>query len=118
MAKQNPRGSAAITALSIPTEQRKFLRGLFTDAREGIRDDLCHHAGEVRDRASLGREEAAYEALLAALTRGWIVVDSDVRCVLCDLAMAIDRANEYERVVAEHAALLGIRRQVWEGANR
>ena len=30
----------------------------------------------------------------------------------------IDRENEYARVVAEHAALLGLRRQVCEGAEQ
>jgi hypothetical protein len=68
--------------------------------------------------ANLRREEAAYEALLAALDSGSIVVSDDIRCVLCDLALMIDRENEYERVVAEHAALLGLRGQVNAGAGR
>ncbi|HEY0316886.1 MAG TPA: hypothetical protein VGC49_01185 [Solirubrobacterales bacterium] len=80
--------------------------------RDGVREDLARFPDRVRNTAALHREEAAYDALLAALDSGSIVVSGDIRCVLCDLALTIDRENEYERVVAEHAALLGVRQQV------
>jgi hypothetical protein len=66
----------------------------------------------------LQREEGAYDALLAALDGGSIVASPDVCRVLGDLAQMIDRENEYERVVAEHAALLGVRERVCEGVGR
>jgi hypothetical protein len=112
MANQNPTGGGAIVALTLRSKDRKFLRGFFTDAREGIRDDLTHFPDRVKDPVRLQREEAVYEALLAALDSGSLAVSGDIRCVLCDLALMIDRENEYERVVAEHAALLGIRQQI------
>jgi hypothetical protein len=111
MANENPTGGSGAVALAIPSKDQKFLRGLFTDVREGVRDDLASFPDQVRNPAALHREEAAYEALLAALDSGSLVASGDIRCVLCDLAMTIDRENEYERVVAEHAALLGVRQQ-------
>lgn len=112
MANQNPTGGGAVIALTIPSRDRKFLRGLFSDVTEGVRDDLARFPDQVRNPAALHREEAAYETLSAALDSGSIVVSGDIRCVLCDLAMTIDRENEYERVLAEHAALLGLRNQM------
>lgn len=117
MANTDPTGGGGV-ALAIPPKDKKFLRGLFTDVREGVRDDLASFPDRVRNPAALHREEAAYEALLAALDSGSLVVSGDIRCVLCDLALTIDRENEYDRVVAEHAALLGLRRQVNAGARR
>ena len=116
MAKQNPRGSSVRVALAIPSRHRKFLHRVFAAARAGVRDELDRFPDRVRSLDGLRREEAAYEALLAALDSGAIVASGDVRCVLCDLAVTIDRENEYERVVAEHAALLDVRRQI--GARR
>jgi hypothetical protein len=119
MATENPTGGGAAVALSTPSRDRKFLRDLLTDVREGVRDDLTRFPEQVRNPATLHREEAAYEALLAALDSSSVVVSGDIRCVLCDLAMTIDRENEYERVVAEHASLLGLRRgQFSVGAER
>jgi hypothetical protein len=77
-------------------------------ARGGIRDELADHAEEVRDPACLRREESAYDALLAALDSGRLAVSADIRRVLGELAQMIDRENEYERVVAEHAALANL----------
>jgi hypothetical protein len=111
MAKQNPTGSGAI-ALAVSPKDRKFLYGVFTGVREGVRDDLASFPDQVRNPATLRREEAAYEALLVALDSGSLIVSGDIRCVLCDLALTIDRENEYDRVVAEHAALLGLRDQL------
>jgi phage terminase Nu1 subunit (DNA packaging protein) len=86
-------------------------------ARSGIRDELAKYPESLREPVRLHREEAVYDALLAALDSGSLVVTGDLRCVLRDLAETIDRANEYERVVAEHAALLGLRKQICEGAS-
>ncbi len=108
MAKDNPTGDGGLVALTIPTEDREFLRGLFIEVREGIRD-------QALNPVALRREEAVYDALLAALDNGSVVLSGDLRCVLCNLAVTIDRESEYGRVVAEHAALLGLRRQAAGG---
>ena len=97
---------------------RRFLRSVFQMARSGIHDELAEYPDELRGPLRLHREEAVFDTLLAALDSGSLVVSGDLRCVLSDLAETIDRANEYERVVAEHAALLGLRRQVCEGSKR
>lgn len=115
MARQNPTGGGARVALAIPSRHQEFLRRVFTSASAGVHDDLARFPDRVRNPDGLRREEAAYDALLAALDSGAIVATGDVRCVLCDLAVTIDRENEYERVVAEHAALLGLRRQIGAG---
>lgn len=118
MARTDPTGDGPAVALTIPPDDAAFLRSVFQMARGGIRDELAEYPDELREPLRLHREEVVYEALLAALDSGSLVVTGDLRCVLSDLAETIDRANEYERVVAEHAALLGVRRQVCEGARR
>lgn len=115
MADQNPTGGAESVALTIPPADRRFLRGVFTMARNGIRDELVEYPDDLREPVRLHREEAAYEKLLSALDSLSIVPDVDVRQVLTDLAETIDRTNEYERVIAEHAALLGVREQIRAG---
>jgi hypothetical protein len=117
MARTNPTGDGQSVALTIPQDDNRFLRGVFTMARDGIRDELTEYPEELREPVRLHREEAAYEKLLDALDASAIVPDGDVLHVLTDLAETIDRANEYERVVAEHAALLGIRDQIRLGRN-
>jgi hypothetical protein len=118
MANENPTGRGAALALTIPAGQVPFLRDLFEMARNGIRDELAEFPDQLREPARLRREETAYEALLAALDSGSIVVSDDTCRVLCELARMIDRENEYERVVVEHAALLDLRKQICEGAKR
>ena len=115
MATANPTGAGAAVALTIPSEDRRFLRGVFTDAREGVRRDLTDYPDQLRDPARLRREEATYNSLLAALNSGSIVPDPATRDALCSLAKVIDAANEYDRVIAEHAALLGLSEQLSEG---
>jgi hypothetical protein len=112
MADANPTGGGDLVALTIPTDDRKFLLGVFEMARNGIRDELADYPDDLREPTRLHREEAVYDRLLAALDSGVIVADDETRRVLCDLAEMIDSANEYERVVAEHAALLGLREQL------
>jgi len=112
MAETNPTGDGLPVALTIPPDDDRFLRGVFTMARDGIRDELTEYPQELREPARLHREEAAYETLLEALDAKEIVPDGDVLQILTDIAETIDRANEYDRVVAEHAALLGVRDQI------
>lgn len=118
MATTDPMGGGPAVALTIPPAEAGFLRRTFGMALGGIRDDLAEYVDVLPDPGSVRREEVVYETLLAALDSGSVVVSDDTRCVLCDLALMIDRENEYERVVAEHAALLGLRRQVSLGAGQ
>jgi hypothetical protein len=115
MADQNPTGDGDALALAIPAAHRKFLRGLFEIARNGIREELVQYPEQLKEPRRLHREEAVYRKLLAALDSGSIVPDRDVRDVLRDLVEIYDRENEYERVITEHEALHGLLGQLTEG---
>jgi hypothetical protein len=112
MATTDPTGGGPAVALTLPPDDAAFLRSVFGMARSGIRDELENYPDELREPLRLHREEAVFDALLAALDNGSLVVTGDLRCVLADLAQTVDRANEYERVLAEHAALHGLRKQL------
>jgi hypothetical protein len=118
MADPNPTGTGPAVALTIPPDDRKYLRSVFEMARDGIRAELSEHPDRLREPARVHREEAIYERLLAALDTGSIVPDRDVRDVLGDLATVIDSGNEFKRVVAEHEALHGLLGQLTEGRGR
>ncbi len=117
MADENPTGPGDAVALTIPAKHRKFLRRVFEMARDGIRQER-EEFPEAPCKARLGREEAVYDKLLAALSGETLPVDADVRDVLTDLAQMIDRENEYRRVIAEHEALLGLREQIGRGGQQ
>jgi hypothetical protein len=114
MATHNPTGDGDPLVLTIPAKHRKFLRRVFEMARDGIRQERDEFPHTLREPTRLRREEAVYDHLLSALDGERLHVDADVRDVLTDLALMIDRENEYRRVVAEHEALLGLREQVGE----
>lgn len=118
MSCHNPKTTGSAVALGLPAHHVSFLRSVFTMALDGIRDELARYPERLKEPARLHREEAVYDALLAALDGCSIAVSADTRCVLCELAQMIDADNEYERVVAEHAALLSLYEQVGEGASR
>jgi hypothetical protein len=118
MARTDPTGGGPAVALSIPPDDATFLCSVFEMARGGIRDELAEHPDSLRQPIRLRREEAVYDALLAALEARSVIATGDLCCVLGDLAQLIDLANEYQRVLAEHAALLGLRKQICEGAGR
>jgi len=118
MATENPTGRGVAVALSIPADRVRFLRGLFKDARAGVRDELKDHPKQLREPARLRREDAAYGRLLAALNECVIVPDNEVRELVASLAKVIDASNEYERVVAEHEALHGLLGKLGGGESR
>ena len=117
MADSNPTRRGAAVALQFPAGHVGFLRETFTDARDGVKDELAN-AKRTKDPDRLRREEAAYGRLLAALDELVIVPDDEVREVLTTLAQIIDTSNEYGRVVAEHEALHGLLTQIEGGAER
>jgi hypothetical protein len=105
MANDNPTGHGAAVALNLPANHVRFLRGVFEQARDGIRDELRDYPKELKDPEHLRREVAAYGQLLMGLDELVIVPDADVLAVVADLAQIIDGGNEYSRVVSEHVAL-------------
>jgi hypothetical protein len=118
MSYTDPTGGADVVALTIPPDDQRFLRSVFRMALDGIRDELGSYPDELREPARLHREQAVYEALLEALDNGSVSATGDIRAVLKDLAETVDQANEYERVVAEHTALVGLREQLGRGGRQ
>lgn len=118
MADENPTGRGSTVALSIPTDQARFLRSIFRSAQAGIRDELREYPKQVKEPSRLRREEAAYGRLLAALDELEIVPDDGMRAVVGDLAQVIDSGNEHSRVVTEHEALHDLLGQLKGGERR
>lgn len=112
MSAQNPKGPHDSVGLSIPAFHADFLRETFEGGRAGACAELREYPDQVSDPQLLRREAAAYSKLLTALEERVIVPDGAVREVVTDLARAIDRENEYARVVAEHEALHGLLAQL------
>lgn len=111
MANQNPTGDGAAVALEISPRNVAILRPILEMVREGTRDDFS--TSPVAGRPEIARaDEHAYRVLLGALDHGTIVPAPHICRALGELAESIDEANEYERVVAEHNAFAGLRRQV------
>ena len=110
MASQNPTGDGAAVALEISPRKVAILRPILEMVREGAHDDLS--TAPVAARPEVVRaDEHAYRVLLAALDRGAIVSAPHICRALGELAESVDEANAYERVVAEHDALVDLRRQ-------
>jgi len=118
MADQNPMGSGAAVALKLPADHVRSLRGIFEQARAGVRDELKEYPEQLKDPEHLRHEKAAYGRLLAALDELVIVPDADVLALVADLATVIDGSNQYTRVVAEHDALHGLLDQLAGGESR
>jgi len=118
MAKENPTDGGRTVALTIPSKDREFLRRVFTMALDGIRDELDNYPDDLREPTHLHREEGIYERLLSGLAGESIVPDHYMRQMLRDLTEMNDRENEYARVVAEHEALLSLRKRLGEGKRR
>lgn len=115
MAIQNPTGDGAGITLSVRPCDRAFLRRLFAAARDGLRDELDRFAGQLREPTSqLLGEQAAYDQLLDGLSGSPVFPSAAMREAVAALARAIDRENQYLRVVAEHDALHGLLVQVEE----
>lgn len=115
MSSQNPKGPHGSVGLGICAFHADFLRETFEGARAGVCAELREYPDQVSDPELLRREAAAYSRLLAAIEKRAIVPDAEVREVVADLARAVDRENEYARVVAEHDALHGLLAQLPDG---
>lgn len=115
MATRNPTGDGASITLSVRPCDRDFLRRLFAAASDGLRDELDGFADQLREPPDqLLSEEAAYGQLLDGLGGSPVFPDLAMRDAVAGLARAIDRENQYPRVLAEHDALHGLLVQVEE----
>lgn len=95
---------------AIAAESREFLIGLLRDLREDLAGQLKAGGHTGPDPQSAARTAAIFDALLAGLSEGGALLDSDeVREYVTDLAKSTDRENEYERVSREHRALMELR---------
>jgi hypothetical protein len=117
MANRNPTGGGCAVALKISAGNLPFLRRTISAARDGLRDDLERFGDQLQQpRSSLLLEDAVYATLLTALDRRSVVPNDELRAVVARLADAIDRDNEYERVVFEHDAIHGVLAQIEKAA--
>ena len=115
MADTNPTGRGAAVAIKLTVNRVRFLRGVFDQARDGVRDDLANYPDGLKDPEHLRREDAAYGRLLTALDELVIVPDPEVLAILADLATMIDASNQYRRVVREHETMQSLLDQLTGG---
>jgi len=115
MATENPTGDGCAVSISIPAGNEAFLRRIISGAQDGLRDDLGQSDERLREpRTKLLLEDAAYAALLDGLDQGRVVPDDELRAALARLREAVDRENEYGRVVFEHEAVADLLAQLGE----
>lgn len=98
------------TALDIPAEYSRFLRRVFEDSLDFIKEEMEDASPSYL--ATLRKEAAALEELLEALDTGEIDADLGVQLVLADLVQCVDNDNEYKRVTEEHVALAYLLAQI------
>jgi len=106
-------GDGCAVSLSVPAGNEAFLRRIVNAARDGLREELKlfgDRLGESKTKLLL--EDAAYTVLLDGLDRGRVVCDDELRAAVAWLADAVDRGNEYGRVVFEHKAIHDLRDQL------
>lgn len=119
MANPNPTGDDSAVALTIPAGNEAFLRRVISAARDGLRDELERFADQLQEpRSRLLLEETAYAGLLDALDRGQVVPEEELRTALARIGEAVDRGNEYDRVVCEHDAIHDLLDQLGEAVGK
>lgn len=116
MADINPTGAGYTDDLTIPDHDRPFLRRVITAARDGLRGDLETHPPAEEKAGRLWRQLRTHDALLESLDAGEVLLAPErvpTRFdALRDLAIAVDRGNEYDQAVAEHDALARFQEQI------
>ncbi len=105
MSCSQPTGDRASVPLELPDSQAKILRDTLGICLDGVRGDL--RAPESMPNPERARREAdAYERLLAALNQGSITLpDQEARETIEVIVLALEKDNDYLRLVAEHDAL-------------
>lgn len=114
MATTDPTGTGTAVALTIPEQHREFLLATIDAAADGLLFDLSHGLLANPERARL--EIDAYTRLVAVAAGEAVPVDEGMRATLRELALTVDKMNDYERVVFEHAALWGMMLRVEKAA--
>ena len=106
MADSHPTGRVAVP-LRTPERHRDFLLDTLSTCRRGLADDLAE-PDQLADLESKWLEAETYDRLIAAIKAGSVIPDPGLQRVVEALLDATDTANEYGRVVAEHAAHVGL----------
>lgn len=103
----HPTGRGAVP-IRTPDRHRGFLLETFSLGRAAITESLARPE-TLADPPRKQREAGAYDRLIAAINYGSIIApDPDSQRVVEALLEANDHENDYERVIAEHAALVGL----------
>jgi len=112
MSCPNPKGARGRAPLSTPERHRGFLLETFRLGHAALAESLARPERQP-DRATKRREADTYERLIEAVGACEIAIpDPDARRVVEAVLDATDAENEYGRVVAEHAALVGLLDQI------
>ncbi|HET7589265.1 MAG TPA: hypothetical protein VFK14_03630 [Solirubrobacterales bacterium] len=112
MSCPNPTGRGFAVPLRTPERHRGFLLETFSLGRAVIAESLARPK-TLADLPRKQREADVYDRLIAAIREGSIIVpDPDVRRVVELLLEVNDHEADYGRVVAEHAALVGLLDQI------
>ncbi len=103
MADQNPTAGPRVVPVDLPPAQTEILRSELLGWLAGIEEDV--EFDELPDPGADAREADAFRRLLTALDRGEVALpDDEAREAMSRAAEGYDEANDYERVVAVHAA--------------
>ncbi|HEX3239657.1 MAG TPA: hypothetical protein VHR18_05930 [Solirubrobacterales bacterium] len=88
---------------------------MISAASSGLGEELARFGGKLKAPADQLREEArAYRTLLDGIDGAAICPDRTMCEAVSGLAEAVDRENQYGRVVAEHEAMQGLLGQLRE----
>lgn len=107
MSCNHPTGRGAVP-IRTPERHRAFLLETLSLGRAAIAESLARPE-TIADPPLKQREAEAHDRLTAAINHGSIIYpDPIARSVVEALLDAYDHENDFGRVVAEHAALLGL----------
>jgi hypothetical protein len=108
MSCANPTHARSRVPLRTPERHRGFLLETFRLGRAALAESLARPE-RLPDRGAKQREADTYERLIEAVGACEIAIpDPDALRVVEAVRDATDADNEYGRVVAEHAALIGL----------
>lgn len=114
MASTDPTGGERAVLLTLPSDQAEYLQ----EELSGFKSCLEADVRRFRDHPRAGKwltDAEAYGRLAAGIEAGEVVPDDRIRRLVREWAEGHDDAEEYERVVFEHDALLGLRVQIGAG---
>ncbi|HET7053878.1 MAG TPA: hypothetical protein VFI09_08190 [Solirubrobacterales bacterium] len=107
MSCTNPTGHGAVP-IQTPERHRRSLLEAFSPGRAAVADPLAKPA-PLADPQREASEADTYDRLIAAIEAGSMVaLDPEAQWLVEVLLEANDHESGYGRVVAEHAALVGL----------